>query len=87
MNDIKPPNKSVQSITNTNPIIQVTPNSKYNINIYRAIDDGSGKPGTFSLLNGVTVSSDGIFIDTQNPYPKYPPTPTAAPVFHKWNGG
>ena len=73
--------------TQTNPIIQVTlPPSGYNINVYRALDDGTGKgiPGTFSLLN-VTVNSTGQFTDTNNPSPSKAPDATIAPQLKTFN--
>ena len=82
--------KPIKSSTDTNPVIQVTPNPKYDINIYRAKDDGSGKPGDF-IFHKVTVEADGSFTDTDNPAPKPPPsgppTPKSPPVFQKWGGG
>ena len=79
----------IMSTIKTNPVIQVTPNSNYDIKIYRAKDDGTGKPDEFILLK-VTVEADGSFTDTDNPAkppPSVPPAPTSPPVFQKWGGG
>jgi hypothetical protein len=53
----------IQSDSDTNPIIQLTTNSKYSIVVYRAVGN---KDSTFFKLN-VSVQADGTFIDTQNP--------------------
>ena len=53
----------IKSDSDTNPIIQVTINSNYNIVVYRAV---GSKDSTFSKLN-VSVDSNGTFTDTQNP--------------------
>ena len=79
----------IMSTIKTNPVIQVTPNSNYDIKIYRAKDDGTGKPDEFILLK-VTVEADGSFTDTDNPAkppPSVPPAPTSPPVFQKWDEG
>jgi hypothetical protein len=79
----------IKSTTATSPIIQVTPNPKYDINIYRAQDVGGGKQGDFELIK-VTIAADGSFTDTYNPAKKPegpPPRPSGPPVFKKWGGG
>jgi hypothetical protein len=84
----------VSSPTDTNPIIKVIINSLYSINVYRAIDDGTGNPGPFTLLGGAIIGSDGTFTDTQNPAPQppppppdTPPTPNKSPTFISWGSG
>ena len=84
----------VSDLKQTNPIIQVILNSLYSINVYRAIDDGTGNPGPFILLGGVNIGSDGTFTDTQNPAPQppppppdTPPTPNKSPTFISWGSG
>jgi hypothetical protein len=80
------PSDKVVSTTQTNPIIQVTLMVPYSIKIYRAVDDGTGNPGTFNELK-VTVGPDGTFTDTNNPSPAIPPPPTNIPIRTGWGGG
>ena len=72
----------------TNPIIQVTlPPIEYKIKVYRAVDDG-GSPGTFTVLDDVTVDNKtGLFTDTNNPSPTKPPKPSSPPKNVGWGGG
>ena len=76
--------------TETNPIIQVTLNTSYNIKVYRAIDNGDLSPGDFTELKGISIETDGTFTDTDNPAPPppvIPPTPKDPPKNTGWGGG
>lgn len=79
---------AVQSETQTNPIIQLDiDTNKYNVKVYRSIttEDGEYEPIQ------VTITTDGTFVDTDNPAPDppsdTPPTPTRVPSLTGWKGG
>ena len=82
---------STTTAPGTNPIIQVsidTSSNKYNIKLYRAVDDGSGNipiPSQFKPLTPQpTIDNNGNFTDTQNPAPSptTPPKPTGLITFN-----
>jgi len=76
----------VVSSTDTNPSIQLTLNTNYNLHIFRALEDpfDKGNPGPFLLIDNPSIDKSGIFTDYDNPSPTLIPKPQNAPVFQNW---